>query len=80
MRLVIISTAIALLIFSQSSGTVAADTKLDLIVDPARFLHRAMTLWDSDGASGQLQDRPTAISSRWGRSSCWASCSRCRHG
>lgn len=57
MRLVIISTAIALLIFSQSSGTVAADTKLDLIVDPARFLHRAMTLWDSDGASGQLQDQ-----------------------
>ena len=57
MRLVVISTAIALLVFSQSAGLVAADTKLDLIVDPARFLRRAMTLWDPNGASGQLQDQ-----------------------
>lgn len=57
MRLVVVSTAIALLVFSQSAGLVAADTKLDLIIDPARFLDRAMSLWDSNGASGQLQDQ-----------------------
>jgi len=57
MRLATISTAIALLVFSQSAGLLAADTKLDLVVDPARFLRRAMTLWDANGASGQLQDQ-----------------------
>lgn len=57
MRLVVISTAIALLVFSQSAGLVAADTKLDLIVDPAGFLRRALTLWDPNGAAGQLQNQ-----------------------
>ncbi|MEO7262127.1 MAG: alpha-(1-_3)-arabinofuranosyltransferase family protein [Jatrophihabitantaceae bacterium] len=57
MRLVVISTAIALLVFSQSAGSVAADTKLDLIVDPGRFLRRALTLWDPNGAAGQLQNQ-----------------------
>jgi arabinofuranan 3-O-arabinosyltransferase len=57
MRLVAVSTAIALLVFSQSAGLLAADTKLDLVVDPAGFLRRAMTLWDPNGASGQLQDQ-----------------------
>lgn len=57
LRLVFASVAITLLVFSQSSGMVAADTKLDLVVDPARFLHRAMTLWDSEGSAGQLQDQ-----------------------
>jgi arabinofuranan 3-O-arabinosyltransferase len=57
LRLAAVSTAIALLVFSQSADFVAADTKLDLIIDPARFLRRATTLWDPNGASGQLQDQ-----------------------
>lgn len=57
MRLVVMSTAIALLVFSQSAGLVAADTKLDLVVDPARFLRRSLTLWDPNGAAGQLQNQ-----------------------
>jgi arabinofuranan 3-O-arabinosyltransferase len=57
LRLSAVSLAIALLVFAQSSGATAADTKLDLVVDPARFLHRAMSLWDPTGNSGQLQDQ-----------------------
>lgn len=57
LRLTVVGAAIALLVFVQSSGSVAADTKLDLIVDPARFLHRALSLWEPTGNSGQLQDQ-----------------------
>ncbi len=57
LRLTVVSAAIALLVFAQDGGSVAADTKLDLVVDPARFLRRAMSLWDPIGNSGQLQDQ-----------------------
>lgn len=41
----------------QEPGQVVGDTKLDLAVDPVDFLHRALTLWEPEGAAGQLQNQ-----------------------
>ncbi|MDQ2959149.1 MAG: alpha-(1-_3)-arabinofuranosyltransferase, partial [Actinomycetota bacterium] len=57
LRLATLSLGLAILVFAQSAGRTAPDTKLDLVVDPVRFLHRSLTLWDPLGAAGQLQNQ-----------------------
>lgn len=57
LRLLAISLGLLFVTFAQNSGSTAADTKLDLIVDPARFLGRSLRLWDPNGSAGQLQDQ-----------------------
>ena len=55
-RLVAFSLALAVLPVCTAPGRIIADTKLDLAIDPGRFLARALTLWVPQ-QFGQLQDQ-----------------------
>ena len=57
LRLVTICLALALLTVAQDAGSTAADTKIDLVSDPLRFLIKSLTLWDPTGNGGQLQNQ-----------------------
>ncbi len=55
-RLVAFSLLLAVLPFVTAPGRIIADTKLDLAINPAAFLARALNLWDPQ-QFGQLQDQ-----------------------
>jgi arabinofuranan 3-O-arabinosyltransferase len=56
LRLVSCCVALAVLAFVTRPGNIIADTKIDLVVNPAGFLERALHLWDPS-QFGQLQDQ-----------------------
>lgn len=58
-RLRVIAGAFALVAISfiQRPGRIVGDTKADLVIDPGAFLNRALSLWDPNGAWGQVQNQ-----------------------
>ena len=56
-RLAVVCLGFVVLALAQQPGRLLGDTKLDLAVDPLGFLGRALTLWEPEGAAGQLQNQ-----------------------
>ncbi len=57
LRLWVYGLALALLAFVQKPGQLVGDTKFDLVVDPGRFMARALEMWDGSAAFGQIQNQ-----------------------
>ncbi|MGH3521474.1 MAG: alpha-(1-_3)-arabinofuranosyltransferase, partial [Mycobacterium sp.] len=53
----LVGTVTLALSFAQSPGQISPDTKLDLTVNPLRFLARATNLWNSELPFGQAQNQ-----------------------
>ncbi|UQX87129.1 alpha-(1-_3)-arabinofuranosyltransferase [Jatrophihabitans telluris] len=57
LKLFAVCLSLVLLVFWQSAGDTATDTKFDLVVSPWRFLGRALRLWDPITNAGVLQNQ-----------------------
>ena len=55
--LLVVSGVLTLALFVQERGRVVSDTKLDLVLDPGRFLTRSLDLWDPAASFGRLQNQ-----------------------
>jgi arabinofuranan 3-O-arabinosyltransferase len=56
-QLAVVCAGFLLLALLQAPGEIVGDTKSDLVVDPLAFLGRALTLWEPEGAAGQIQNQ-----------------------
>ena len=53
-RLHLTAAALVAFAFIQQPGRIVGDTKADLVIDPARFLRQALSVWDAQQGFGQL--------------------------
>ncbi|QLL07945.1 alpha-(1-_3)-arabinofuranosyltransferase [Mycobacterium vicinigordonae] len=53
----VVGATALVLTFAQSPGQISPDTKLDLTINPLRFLARAANLWNSELPFGQSQNQ-----------------------
>jgi arabinofuranan 3-O-arabinosyltransferase len=51
------SAAVTLLVLLQAPGRIVPETKLDVLLDPTRFLGRALATWDPSAAFGRVQNQ-----------------------
>lgn len=56
-RLAVCSLLLTVMAVLQTPGRIVSDTKIDLVVDPGAFLSRSLSLWDPNGAFGQVQNQ-----------------------
>ena len=63
-RVAVMCIALSALCFHQSPGLIVPDTKLDLVVDPGRFLGRSLQAWDPTAYFGPTSaDAPGPVPS-----------------
>jgi arabinofuranan 3-O-arabinosyltransferase len=56
-RTLAVCVALTALAFLQDPGLIVVDTKVDLTINPVRWLERALHVWNPSGAFGQLQNQ-----------------------
>jgi arabinofuranan 3-O-arabinosyltransferase len=53
----LVAAVLAAACFLQEPGRIVPETKLDLLVDPVRFMGRALRLWQPEAAFGHIQNQ-----------------------